>query len=209
MKDTIFYFYDALCSWCYGFSPVLKKLIEKYGDELDFEVISGGMQTGDRKQPVSDIRDYLKGAYLNVTERTGVQFGTDFMEVLEDGNRLLNSVPAAVALSVVKELKPKEALNFASSIQRAIYYDGIDWNKAEAFIPYVEKAGIEADLFLEKFQEDTFLQKAKADFNLAANFGITGFPAVVLKRKGKYYLMAQGFLPFDQLEETLEKAKRN
>ncbi len=85
MKDTIFYFYDALCSWCYGFSPVLKKLSEKYEDEFDFQVISGGMQTGDRKQPVSDIRDYLKGAYLNVTARTGVQFGADFMEVLEDG----------------------------------------------------------------------------------------------------------------------------
>lgn len=209
MKDTIFYFYDALCSWCYGFSPVLKKVGEKYQDEFDIEVISGGMQTGERKQPVSDIRDYLKGAYMNVTERTGVQFGPGFMEVLEDGSRLLNSVPAAIALSVIKELNPKEALNFAAAIQKAIYYDGIDWNSAEAFIPYAEKAGIEADLFLEKFQEDKFLEKAKADFQLAANFGITGFPSVVLKRKEKYYLLAQGFLPFEQLEETLEKVKMN
>lgn len=209
MKDTIFYFYDALCSWCYGFSPVLKKLSEKYEDEFDFQVISGGMQTGDRKQPVSDIRDYLKGAYLNVTARTGVQFGADFMEVLEDGTRLLDSVPAAVALSVVKELKPMEALKFAGSIQKAIYYDGINWNKAESFIPYAEKAGIEADLFLEKFQEDAFLEKAKTDFKLAANFGITGFPSVVLKRKEKYYLIAQGFLPFEQLEEALQTAKLN
>ena len=209
MKDTIFYFYDALCSWCYGFSPVLKKLSEKYEDEFDFQVISGGMQTGDRKQPVSDIRDYLKGAYLNVTARTGVQFGADFMEVLEDGTRLLDSVPAAVALSVVKELKPMEALKFAGSIQKAIYYDGINWNKAESFNPYAEKAGIEADLFLEKFQEDAFLEKAKTDFKLAANFGITGFPSVVLKRKEKYYLIAQGFLPFEQLEEALQTAKLN
>lgn len=164
---------------------VLKKLSEKYGDEFYFEVISGGMQTGDREQQVNDIREYLKAAYANVPERTGVQFGAAFMAVLEDGTRLLNSVPAAVALSVVKELKPKEALNFASSIQRAIYYDGIDWNNSEAFIPYAEKAGIDADSFLEKFSEETFLQKAKADFNLAANFGITGFPSVVLKRKGK------------------------
>ncbi len=102
-----------------------------------------------------------------------------------------------------------EALKFAGSIQKAIYYDGINWNKAESFIPYAEKAGIEADLFLEKFQEDAFLEKVKTEFKLAANFGITGFPSVVLKRKEKYYLIAQGFLPFEQLEEALQTAKLN
>lgn len=209
MKDTIFYFYDALCSWCYGFSPLLKKIQVKYEDEFDFEVISGGMQMGERKQPVSDIRNYLKGAYIDVTQRTGVHFGQDFMAVVEDGSQLLNSVPASVALSVIKELRPREALNFAAAIQKGIYYDGINWNNAEAFIPYAERAGVEADVFLEKFHEDKFLQKAKADFKLTANFGVTGFPSVVLKRKEKYSLIAQGFLPFEQLEETLEKAKKN
>ncbi len=45
-RGRIIYVNDALCGWCYGFSPVITAIHEKYKDELDFEVISGGMVTG-------------------------------------------------------------------------------------------------------------------------------------------------------------------
>lgn len=205
MKNTVYYFYDALCSWCYGFSPVIKDFQEDFREQYQVEVISGGMQSGDRKQPVSAIRDYLKSAYQNVTDRTGVQFGENFMEVLEEGNRVLDSVPPSIALSVVKDLKPEKALDFASFIQEAIYYTGIDWNNPEAFVPYAEKIGIERELFLNKFGEDKYLQKAKADFKMAGDFGINGFPSVVLKKGDKFYLISRGFIPYSQLKETVEK----
>ena len=207
MKDTVFYFYDALCSWCYGFSPVMKKFQEEYGNEFQVEVISGGMQSGDRKQPVSDIRDYLKGAYQNVTARTGAEFGPDFMEVLEEGQRILDSVPPSIALSVVKDIKPEKALDFASAIQEAIYYYGIDWNDPEAYAPYVEKIGIDREQFLNKFGEDKYLQKAKEDFKTAGDFGINGFPSVVLKKNDKFYIVARGYIPYNQLKETVDKIK--
>lgn len=205
MKDTVFYFYDALCSWCYGFSPVIKKFREDFGNDYQVEVISGGMQSGDRKQPVSDIKDYLKGAYKNVTDRTGVEFGEKFMEVLEDGHRILDSVPPSIALSVVKDVKPEKALDFASSIQEAIYYSGIDWNNPEAYVPYAENIGIERELFLNKFGEEKYLQKAREDFKMAGDFGINGFPSVVLKRDDKFYLIARGFIPYKQLIETIKE----
>lgn len=205
MKDTVFYFYDALCSWCYGFSPVLKKFRDEYGDLYNIEVISGGMQSGDRRQPVKDIRHYLKGAYKNVTERTGVEFGENFMMVLEEGNRILDSVPPSIALAVVRDIKPEQALDFASAIQEAIYYQGVDWNKPETFVPYAEKAGIDKDVFLKKFSEEKYLKKAKEDFKMAGEFGINGFPSVVLKKNDKFYLLARGYIPYSQLKETVEK----
>ena len=43
MTPRIIYCYDAYCGWCYGFSPVIKALYEKYNDQFEFETISGGM----------------------------------------------------------------------------------------------------------------------------------------------------------------------
>lgn len=43
MKPILVYCYDAYCGWCYGFSRVIKKIYEEYKDQLDFEVLSGGM----------------------------------------------------------------------------------------------------------------------------------------------------------------------
>tara|TARA_R100001369_G_scaffold22674_2_gene41325 strand:+ start:28506 stop:29144 length:639 start_codon:yes stop_codon:yes gene_type:complete len=205
IKDTIYYVYDPLCSWCYGFSPVMKKLKNSYDNEFNFEVISGGMQSGDRKQPVSVIRDYLKGAYKNVTERTGVEFGDKFMKVLDDGTRILDSIPPSIALSIIKELKPEETLNFAAIIQEAIYYDGMDWNLVEAYFPYLEKYNIDPDEFMKKFEDPFYKEKTLEDFKLASNFGVTGFPTVILKKDDKYYLLAQGFVPFEQLNASVEQ----
>jgi putative protein-disulfide isomerase len=204
MKGTIFYVYDPLCSWCYGFSPVMKKFKQEYENEYSFEVVSGGMQSGERKQPISDIKDYLKGAYKNVTERTGVVFGENFMEVLEKGERMLDSVPASVALSIIKDLKPEQSFNFAAELHKAIYYDGVDWNKMDSFVPYAERVGVSKEEFLRNASDDKYLQKAKADFKLAADFGVTGFPSVILKHNENYYLLAQGFMPYTDLNKTLE-----
>ncbi len=204
-KDTIYYVYDPLCSWCYGFSPVIKKIKNTYEEQFDFQVISGGMQSGERKQPVSAIRDYLKGAYKNVTERTGVEFGEQFMEVLEEGNRMLDSVPPSIALSIVKDLKPAETLNFAATIQEAIYYDGFNWNLVDAYFPYLEQYDIESEEFKQKFEDPLYKEKTLEDFKLAANFGVTGFPSVILKKEDKYYLIAQGFVPYEQLQATIEQ----
>jgi len=204
-KDTIYYVYDPLCSWCYGFSPVIKKIKSAYKDQFDFQVISGGMQFGERKQPVSAIRDYLKGAYKNVTERTGVEFGEEFMAVLEDGHRMLDSIPPSIALSIIKDLKPEEALNFAATIQEAIYFNGMDWNTVEAYFPYLKAYDISSDEFKRKFEDPIYKEKTLEDFNLAANFGVTGFPSVILKKDEKYYLLVQGFVPFEQLNATIEQ----
>jgi putative protein-disulfide isomerase len=207
IKDTIYYVYDPLCSWCYGFSPVIKKLKPTYKDQFDFQVISGGMQSGERKQPVSAIRDYLKGAYKDVTQRTGVEFGDKFMEVLEDGERILDSIPPSTALSIVKDLKPKEVLSFAATIQEAIYFDGFNWNIVEAYFPYLETYGIDQEEFRRKFEDPIYKEKALEDFKLATNFGVTGFPSVILKKEDKYYLIAQGFVPFEQLDATIKQVQ--
>ena len=34
MQPVIYYCYDAYCGWCYGFSPVIKKIADEYKDLL-------------------------------------------------------------------------------------------------------------------------------------------------------------------------------
>ena len=52
MRPTLIYCYDAYCGWCYGFSPVIKKIAAQYKDELYIEVLSGGMMVGDAVMPI-------------------------------------------------------------------------------------------------------------------------------------------------------------
>ena len=88
-KFRIIYVYDALCGWCYGFSPVMRRLHDTYADAFDFEVLSGGMMTGTRVRPVAESMSYIQQAYKVVEEHTGVRFG----RVAEFG---INGFPAVL-----------------------------------------------------------------------------------------------------------------
>ncbi|HNK27785.1 MAG TPA: DsbA family protein, partial [Ferruginibacter sp.] len=60
---TLIYCYDAYCGWCYGFSPVMKKIAAEYAGKLDIEVLSGGMMTGENAMPIEKIGPYIQNAY--------------------------------------------------------------------------------------------------------------------------------------------------
>src|SRR5258707_6496220 len=79
MQSTIIYCYDAWCGWCYGFSQVIKRISEEYKDRFFVEVLSGGMILPPEPRPIAATAGYIRGAYKTVEERTGIQFGADFL----------------------------------------------------------------------------------------------------------------------------------
>ncbi|HXI00169.1 MAG TPA: hypothetical protein VNI52_07850 [Sphingobacteriaceae bacterium] len=127
------YVYDALCGWCYGFSPVVMALHEKYNQQFDFEVISGGMVTGSRVGPIGVVAPYIKKAYRTVEETTGIKFGEGFLRNIDEGEMIMNSEKPAVALAVFRTYYPDKAVMFAHELQNAINFDGADPNTNEMY----------------------------------------------------------------------------
>ncbi len=76
---TLIYIYDALCGWCYGFTPVMQQLEAAYRDKVAFDVLSGGMVPPEHAQPVRAKASYIAGAYKTVEEYTGIQFGEAYL----------------------------------------------------------------------------------------------------------------------------------
>jgi putative protein-disulfide isomerase len=40
------YFADPMCSWCYGFAPVMRQLRQRYGDVAQVRPVMGGLRPG-------------------------------------------------------------------------------------------------------------------------------------------------------------------
>jgi putative protein-disulfide isomerase len=99
----------------------MKQIVEKYQDEFEFEVISGGMVTGERVQPASVMADYILGAYKQVEDRTGVTFGEPFLDMLRDGTRIQSSFEPALVLRTFKTFLPEKAVLFAHDLQKMNY----------------------------------------------------------------------------------------
>jgi len=208
-SDTILYFFDPLCGWCYGFSPVITSFYEKYSKEIAFDVISGGMITGERIGPIGEVASYIKTAYKTVEDRTGVKFGEPFLkDILDEGSTVFSSIPPSQVLMAVKQLAPIKAFAFASTLKKAIYYDGINLNSFEAYLPYVEAIGISKEAFMATVQSETTLEKTLSDFDVSETVGVTGFPTLIYIRDQKAHVLSQGYVTLDDLIERIEKLRK-
>ncbi|MEP6750073.1 MAG: DsbA family protein, partial [Bacteroidota bacterium] len=203
MQPIIFYCYDAYCGWCYGFSPVIKKIGAEYAGDFSFEVLSGGMIISDNPKPVSVMAGYIKNAYKTVEERTGIEFGKDFLWHINNPDKsdwFLNSEKSAIALCVFKDYFPEQQVAFASDLQYALNYEGRDLCDDEAYRHLLEEYAIPADDFYRKLHSEDYKEKAYYEFAMVKQLQVTGFPAVLLQTgETKFYLISRGYTDYDTL----------
>jgi putative protein-disulfide isomerase len=209
MSPTIYYCYDAYCGWCYGFSPVIKRLFEEYREQLAFEVLSGGMIITETPHPISATAGYIQKAYKTVEERTGIKFGEDWLWHIfhpEDSDWYPSSEKPAIALCVFKDYHHDLAIPFASDLQYALHYEGRDLCDDEAYRHLLEKYDIPAEEFYRKLHSEEYKEKAYQEFAWVKQLQITGFPAVLLQvSDSKFYLVGRGYTDYPELKERLDR----
>jgi len=208
MRPVLIYCYDAYCGWCYGFSPVIKRIAEEYKDKLDIEVLSGGMITPEKPTHIGSLAPFIQKAYKGVEEHTGIQFGKDFLWHIfnyEDSDWFPNSEKPAIAMCIFKEFYPQRAIEFASDLQYALNYEGRDLTDDEAYRHLLEKYSIQPEVFYEKLNSEEYKEKAYYEFSLVKQLQVTGYPCVFIQTgELKFHMVARGFTDYETLRARIE-----
>ena len=209
MKPILFYCYDAYCGWCYGFSPVIKKITETFPD-LQTEVLSGGMILSEKPVPIAATAGYIQKAYKTVEEYTGIRFGSDYLWHInnpEESDWFPHSEKPAIALCIFKEFYPERQVEFAADLQYALHYEGRDLTDDAAYEHLLEKYSINKELFYSRLGSDEYKDRAAYEFSLVKQLQVNGFPCVLLQvGESKFQLLAKGYTDYDTLESRLKAA---
>ena len=209
MTPTLYYCYDAYCGWCYGFSPVIRRLFEEYRQQLAFEVLSGGMILPEIPQPIGVMADYIREAYPTVEKHTGIKFGEDWLwHILNPGESdwFPNSEKPAIALCVFKDYHHDLAIPFAGDLQYALHYEGRDLCDDEAYRHLLPKYSIPETEFYAKLHSPEYKEKAYYEFAQVKQLKVTGFPAVFLQvSESKFYLLSRGYTDYKTLKTGVDQ----
>ena len=208
MTPTIYYCYDAYCGWCYGFSPVIKKIYEEYKNRLPFEVLSGGMVISDDPKPISVTAGYILNAYKTVEELTGIKFGEDYLWHIKNAELcdwFPNSEKPAIALCIFKEFYEERQVEFAADLQHALHYEGRDLCDDESYRHLLEKYSIQPETFYAKLKSEEYKEKAYYEFALCKQLQVTGYPQVLIQTgETQFFLLVKGFTTYEDLKERIE-----
>lgn len=196
------YFADPMCSWCYGFAPVIRTLADRFEGRLPVRMVMGGLRAGNTTAMTEKDREYIRGAWTRVGEASGQPFDFTFFD---REHFVYDTEPACRAVVTMRRLAPENALAFKARVSRAFYGENRDTTDVKVLAALAPEFGIDAERFeLEMLSADARNETFR-DFLTSQQAGVQGFPLLAAGTEaGGYALVTSGFRPLDGLPEAIE-----
>jgi putative protein-disulfide isomerase len=194
--DRLLYVMDPMCSWCWGFAPVVQALAAQAGAVgVPLQLVLGGLR---RERAALDpaMRVRILSHWQAVNASTGQLF--NFNDALPEGF-VYDTEPACRALVTARGLDEQSVWPLLELIQEAFYAEGRDVTRAQVLVELAERAGIPRI----EFDSLEAAEATAADFTWAQDLGISGFPTLLAERDGRLALLTNGYQPLEALAPLL------
>jgi putative protein-disulfide isomerase len=197
----LLYIADPMCSWCYGFAPVIGGIARHFGQRLPVRIMVGGLRAGNTRAMRAEDKDYIRNAWTRVGAATGQPFDHAFFD---RAGFVYDTEPACRGIVAVRGLEPERAVAFKAAISTAFYGHNRDTTAGEVLADIAAETGIDRAAFLDRFQSADVRNETFRDFLTAKDMGVEGFPCLLAGAGDKYALVTNGYRAADGLVAALE-----
>jgi len=202
-KTEIVYVGDPMCSWCWGISPDLIKLRDYYRPkEVAFRVMVGGLRPGGGEAWDQKMKVFLKEHWGHGHQASGQPFGYKGME-LDEFN--YDTEPSCRAVVAARPLIGDQEMEFFEAIQRKFYVGSEDPKEVDFYQSICDEMSIDFNAFSERFNDDAVRMATRDEFLLNRQWGVQGYPTMVLLYQEQLFMIAHGYATFETMQAQIEK----
>jgi putative protein-disulfide isomerase len=198
----LWYFADPMCSWCWGFTPVLDQVKETFGDELKVALMMGGLRPGTTDPMTSESRDEILHHWHEVKKMTGQNF--TFEGAMPDGF-IYDTEPPSRAVIAMSEINLESTLPYFKKIQEAFYVGQEDVADTGVLEKLVSSFSIDSQEFTEKFNSDELKRKTQLHFQQTRQAEVRGFPTLVLNTGAEFEKISTGYRPYEAIKGEIDE----
>jgi putative protein-disulfide isomerase len=203
-KPHLVYFADPMCSWCWGFSPVIEAIQELFGTSLPIRLILGGLRPWTTEPMTANDLASVRTHWEHVREASGQPF--DFAFFGRD-RFVYDTEPSCRAVVVLRRRGMETGLAALRRIHRAFYAENRDVTDSDTLAALAAELGVDAATFRSEFDSEAAVEETRGDFAVAQSAGIQGFPTLIAGNgeDKNYALVTQGFQPGARILPALER----
>ena len=192
---------DPMCSWCWGFAPVLDELAERY--DIPMETVVGGLRPGPNAEPMDELsRRTLAEHWDHVEQASGQPFDR---RALDRENWIYDTELGAIGVVTMRRLSYAHTFEFFKRLQRAYYAENVDITAPRGYPPLLDGFPVDPGEFMELLGSDEMKTAAWDDFSRARRLSASGFPTLLLRVDDGHAVVTRGYLPWSTLEPALTK----
>ena len=205
-EKTLWYVADPMCSWCWGFSPIIERIRQEYGNGLRMELLLGGLRAGTKTPMPPQQREEILHHWHAVQRATGQPFS--FEGAIPEGF-IYDTEPANRAVVAASRISPDMLFPFFKTIQFAFYVNQQDVTRQEVLERLAIVAGLDARLFSQVFESEAVKESTLAHFRQARQWGVHGFPTVIGQKGENYVVLARSYCSFEDFRPKLDSWLEN
>ncbi len=203
LSIQLFYVYDPLCRWCFGFHPVIEKIEKRFEGRLPVTALPGGLAMDENAESISEGYPGLMEEVKRVEEVTKKKFGEPFKLLIEEGSYVLDSLPPALAQKIVNETDPGRSVEFAGKLQAKLFEEGGDIKELSVLKELIHDFTISEEDFENLMKSKEAEKKTRENFEWCRGKGAGVFPSLLIQIGEEFGLMSKGYRPFDTIESHL------
>jgi len=178
MKATLYYIYDPMCSWCWGFSRALNELLDKIPQEIEVQSLLGGLAPDSDITMPESMQQSIKENWSRIEKSIpDVKFNFDFWR---KNIPRRSTYPACRAVIAARRQGKEYEKKMTEAIQQAYYRQARNPSDISTLIELSKELG----LSVEKFQSDLLSTEVdnilKQEINLSRALYAESLPTLVL-----------------------------
>lgn len=203
MKEkTLWYIADPMCSWCWGFMPVIEKIRSEYSGRFKLELLLGGLRPGTKDPMPPAQRQEILHHWEAVHRTTGQPFR--FEGALPEGF-VYDTEPASRGVVAVSLINPDAVFPFFKAVQTAFYAEQQNVTSSAVLAQLAGNMRVDTQRFAQIFESDTAKNLTREHFHRSRRLGVSGFPTVIMEDGGGYSFLTRGYQPFQELRPKLDE----
>lgn len=200
VHKTLIYFADPMCSWCWGFSSIIEKVVKQYQNNIHFQLILGGLSPSPGLPLNTKSRQKIRNHWQHVQAATGIKFNYQFFERQVF---VYNSEIPSRAVIAVGRIDEHQALPFMKRLQGAFYSQNIDITDKDKLIELAIDHGINRERYIDEFDSEQCALEVRSNFHIAQKAGITGFPTLFAVDDSGSELISRGYTTTEKVEARM------
>lgn len=205
--SSFIYVTDVFCPWCFGFAPVMRRLVALYS--FPVRVLCGNL-VDEPARTASMGTPRLRAFFQRLSDTTGRTLGPDFFRLLdEEGSVVMDSSRSARLMAALKKLAPGHALEQMEAFQDAFYKEGRDVLSLEVQADVAARWGVKAAELEEFLASSAVQEKARREMDEAEEIlgDFVVYPTLFVKTDdGALHAVARGYAPFEDVQAKIEDA---
>ena len=197
--SVLYYIHDPMCSWCWGFKPVLRQLTQLLPADIRLEYILGGL-AADTDQPMPpEMQQQIAATWKHIQQVIpGTEFNFDFWTQCQPRR---STYIACRAVIVAQQLQPSQGLAMLDAIQHAYYLQAKNPSDTTTLITLAEQLGLDITQFEQQLNAGRTQQALQLQIDFARGIGADSFPSLYLLHRQGYHAIV---LDYNHVDVILE-----